>query len=178
MKKRALVAVIIAAIAMMIGAQSTVVGEALPGTFTAQGKVHYFGINLPGIFPDAPCTTLDGPSTPARGPWQVTVSLNTHHVSFNAISQVEGVVYKVSYTGFEGEIVGLGTHHVTIAVPYVTVKSEETIWTSGPGTYITLDDMGAPPWALVVDIEGDGWENIFGGINHFRYVPEYSHTPI
>ena len=169
MKRTVLLAVIVVAMAMMIGVQSALAVKPtkVPVTFIAKGQVTEFGVwdktNFPGMWP----------RVAASGPWKVVVNVKTCHVSLTATCQVAGAVYKVSYIGLANSIAGIGTDVVTIVVPSMTVKSGGTSVTyAAEDTKITVDNSTpAPAHPLIVDIYSNLNKNVYGSINLFKAVP-------
>jgi len=175
MKKTALVVVIIAAVAMMIGVQSAVAAKpTTPVTGMANGKVTAFGINNPA-FPSAP--SAPPLQDNASGPWEVVVhdliGLNPI-VNFSATCQVADVVYKLSYNG-PGSLTVLSptwrisSAKVQIDVPSMTVESAGTSITVVLGSRIMVDKGGN---VVTVNINTIGGAiNMYGNVKLFEPVP-------
>ena len=167
MKKTALVVVIIAAIAMMIGAQSALAAKPTsPVIGIANGKVTAFGIN-DALFVGSP--GAPPPDNNASGPWKVVVHDPTGTMigNFGATCQVAGVVYKLSYNGPGTVVLGPVT---TITIPSIEVKSAgvSKVYTGDLGTTIVINP-GAN--LATVDITSNGLRNMSGNVRLAKLVP-------
>lgn len=158
----ALIAITIVAIAIMIGAQSTLAVKPDPVTLIAKGNVTEVG------FVGKPFDLW--PRVPASGPWKLVVNLKTHHVSFTATCQDTStrVVYKLSYIGPYATVSGLGTDVVTITVPSMTVKTRRTSLTCAAEDTEIIIKPG-----LIVDIYDNTNENVYGKVTRYLEVPDH-----
>lgn len=158
MKKTLFVVVIMAAVAMMIGAQSVLAAKpTTPVTGIANGKITIFGGNVGG---------WPIPESTASGPWKVVVHdpMGTPIINLSATCQATDAVYKINYIG-PGTLT-MVDDEATIMIPSVKVKSKGNIW-AWAICEIVINDT-----SMTLDITNNGVINARGNTNLFKAAPQ------
>ena len=159
MKKVALVAVIVVVMAMMIGVQSAIAAKpaATVGRIANGNVTQILSSLAPGATPTTPVT--------ASGPWKLVVHLKTGEINFSATCKTYAGVVKYSSIG--PATISVAPDPISITAAAFTVKRGDTVQTFTGGV-ITVDNIAG---TLFVDVNGSGWQNIWGTVKLFKAAP-------
>lgn len=162
MRKIVFFVTMIAATALIMGADSAVAKKPSPVTIIAKGQVTHFtaGEDFTGEPIDVSVT----------GPWKVVVHLKTNKINFSATCQAgEDIVYKVTSIGTVDDVM-LGSDTLEITGATFTFKTGEKIVQFRGDIKINV----GTPGDLTVDVGKDGHthtENIDGDVDKFKVAP-------